>query len=104
MWCACACACARAVAWLAEGVNTKSKPTAAATITTMAKRILAILKVIRNRLLPGRGRVGPSRPELSSEDAARRVPSALNCSLRCGRRRGYRYYNERGTVAMPGTS
>ena len=69
MWCSCACACARAVAWPAEGVSTKSKPTAAAKITTMARRIFAMLKAILDRLLAGRvflagrGRVGPSVPK-----------------------------------------
>ena len=54
MWCSWACACVSAVAWPAEGVSRKSKPTATAKMTTMARRIFVILKAILNRRLAGR--------------------------------------------------
>src|SRR5215472_11907229 len=98
-----ACARASAVAWPAEGVSAKSKPTAAAKAKTMARRILAIQAAIRNRLLGRIGRVGwagASLWKLPSEEAERRVPSAPNGpALRC--ECGYRIYNEHGGRAMP---
>ena len=55
-----ACAWASAVAWPADGVSTKSKPTATASSTTMARSTLAIRNAIRDRRLVRIGRVGPS--------------------------------------------
>jgi len=72
----------------------------------MARRIFAILTAILNRLRrpAGRGRVGPSRPKLSSEESGRLVPSCLNGPLRVTARRGFHYYNEHSILTMPGTS
>jgi len=84
-------------------VNAKSKPTAAASNRTTARRIFAILTVIRDRLRDRIGRVGPSLWKLTSEEADRRVSSAPNGpALRC--ECGYRMYNEHGGRAMPGTA
>ena len=60
MWRACACARVSAVAWPADGVSAKSRPTAAAKATTKAVRTFATLMVILKRLRVRSGRVGPA--------------------------------------------
>ena len=93
MWRACACARVSAVAWLADGVSAKSRPTAAAKATTKAVRTFAAARAILKRLrarsgcrdrtgcLDGIGLVGPvpagpplvkpPLPELSPAEAER---------------------------------
>src|SRR6266568_3868795 len=105
MWCSRACACASAVAWPAEGVSTKSRPTATAKTPMTARRIFATRTATRNRRLLARiGRVGPVDPWLSKppKEAELRVPSDLNGPA-LQRECGYRYYNGHGARAMPGT-